>query len=196
MRRRALDTQSRRHPDRSVTRRDTARHALGRHAGGYPDGIRCHAEDRQPPHGEPPRVRRPARSWSRRSPGSCRLSRCVPPHSKGPADAISFFQGQPQSMRMVSTYSLQEAWRGQPRILEFQVIPGEEGRGVRLMVNEYPYTGPLAAGQSCVGMMVDPNSGLQRSAIPPDSSGSAVIRTGRQAGVVPLLVFSAGQAAR
>jgi prepilin-type N-terminal cleavage/methylation domain-containing protein len=73
---------------------------------------------------------------------------------------FAFFQGQPQSMRLVSTYSLQEAWRGQPRILELQVIPGEEGRGVRLVVNEKPYTGPLSAGESCLSVGVDPASGL------------------------------------
>lgn len=93
------------------------------------------------------------------------------PSLEGPGMPFSFFQGQPLSMRMVSTYSLQEAWRGQPRILEFQVIPGEEGRGVRLIVNEYPYTGPLAAGQSCVGMMVDPNSGLQVPQFRPIQAG-------------------------
>jgi hypothetical protein len=71
-----------------------------------------------------------------------------------------FFEGQPQSMRFVSTYSLQEAWRGQPRILELQVIPGEYDRGVRLIVNEIPYTGPLSAGQSCLGMGTDPVTGL------------------------------------
>src|SRR5580700_8784456 len=27
---------------------------------------------------------------------------------------FAFFEGQPQSMRLVSTYSLQEAWRGEP----------------------------------------------------------------------------------
>jgi hypothetical protein len=76
-----------------------------------------------------------------------------------PTTPFVFFEGQPQSMRLVSTYSLQEAWRGQPRILELQVIPGDEGRGVRLIVNEIPYTGPLSAGQSCVGLAPDPVSG-------------------------------------
>jgi type II secretory pathway pseudopilin PulG len=78
----------------------------------------------------------------------------------GPPTPFVFFEGQPQSMRLVSTYSLQEAWRGQPRILELQVIPGDEGRGVRLIVNEIPYTGPLSAGQSCLGMAPDPASGM------------------------------------
>jgi hypothetical protein len=73
---------------------------------------------------------------------------------------IVFFQGEPQSMRLVSTYSLQEAWRGRPRILEFQVIPGDEGVGVRLIVNELPYTGPLSAGQLCLGSLPDPQLGV------------------------------------
>jgi len=84
---------------------------------------------------------------------------CFPGPGTSPTP-FAFFQGQPQSMRLVSTYSLQEAWRGQPRILELQVIPGDEGRGVRLIVNEIPYTGPLSAGQSCLGMAMDPASGL------------------------------------
>jgi len=82
-----------------------------------------------------------------------------PPDSGAPGAPFVFFEGQPQSMRLVSTYSLSEAWRGQPRILELQVIPGDQGRGVRLIVNEIPYTGPLSAGQSCVGMAADPDSG-------------------------------------
>jgi prepilin-type N-terminal cleavage/methylation domain-containing protein len=63
---------------------------------------------------------------------------------------IPFFQGESQSMRFVSTYSLKEASRGTPQILEFQVIPGAES-GVRLIVNEWPYTGPLSAGVSVTG---------------------------------------------
>jgi len=73
---------------------------------------------------------------------------------------IVFFEGAAQSMRMVSTYSLQEAWLGRPRILEYQVIPGEEGRGVRLVVNEIPYIGSLQAGQFCIGMVPDPILGV------------------------------------
>jgi prepilin-type N-terminal cleavage/methylation domain-containing protein len=72
---------------------------------------------------------------------------------------VLFFDGQPQSMRFVSTYSLQEAARGYPRILEFQVIPGAQGRGVRLIVNETLYTGPLSTGASCLGLFPDPAQG-------------------------------------
>jgi len=86
-------------------------------------------------------------------------AQCTPGPGVPPAQ-FSFFQGQPLSMRLVSTYSLQEAWRGQPRILELQVIPGDEGRGVRLIVNEIPYTAPLVAGQFCVAMALNPETGL------------------------------------
>jgi hypothetical protein len=72
---------------------------------------------------------------------------------------MPFFQGEPQSMRLVSTFSLQQAWRGRPQILEMLVIEGEEGRGVRLVVNEIPYTGPVGAGQLCVGHSPDSEAG-------------------------------------
>lgn len=63
---------------------------------------------------------------------------------------FTFFEGQPQSMRFVSTFSLNEGGRGFPRILEFQVIPGEDA-GVRLVLNERVYGGPYAAGVLCLG---------------------------------------------
>jgi type II secretory pathway pseudopilin PulG len=76
-----------------------------------------------------------------------------------PPQRIMYFEGLPQSMRFVSSYSLEEASRGMPRILEFQVIPGEQGQGVRLVVNETVYS-PQAAGASCYGVAPDPQSGL------------------------------------
>jgi general secretion pathway protein J len=78
-----------------------------------------------------------------------------------PSVKMPFFQGEPQSMRFVSSYSLQEAGRGFPRILEFQVIPGKNGEGVRLVVNENLYTGPASAGFFCVGRGPDPLSGVE-----------------------------------
>jgi prepilin-type N-terminal cleavage/methylation domain-containing protein len=69
----------------------------------------------------------------------------------GGATKAVFFQGEPQVMRLVSTFSLQQAWRGSPQILEVFVIPGEDGKGVRLVVNEIPYTGAAGAGQLCAG---------------------------------------------
>lgn len=78
---------------------------------------------------------------------------------QGSGMKIGFFQGESQVMRLISSFSLQQAWRGQPQILELFVIPGEEGKGVRLVVNELPYAGPAAAGQLCVGLTPDPLSG-------------------------------------
>jgi hypothetical protein len=75
------------------------------------------------------------------------------PSPDGPPSRGAFLQGEPQSMRFVSGYSLQEAWRGLPRIVELQVIPGEGGRGVRLIANERLYTGPESLNTLCAGML-------------------------------------------
>jgi len=76
-----------------------------------------------------------------------------------PGPKLTFFQGEPASMRLASTYSLQQGQRGLPTILEFQVIPGEDGQGVRLVVNEHWYTGPRGAGVYCLGMGAGPDGG-------------------------------------
>lgn len=65
------------------------------------------------------------------------------------------FQAEEQSMRLVSTFSLQQGWRGQPQLLELFVIPGADGGGVRLVVNEIPFS-EFAAGQTCLGQFPDP----------------------------------------
>ncbi len=75
---------------------------------------------------------------------------------QSPPQFMPFFQGEPVSMRFVSSYSLQEASRGMPQILEFQVIQGADGRGVRLVVNEQPFTGPRSAGAFSLGYAMDP----------------------------------------
>ena len=73
------------------------------------------------------------------------------PGPGGPVSKQPFFEGHPQEMRFVSGYSLQEAGRGYPRILEYRVIPREGNEGVRLVVNEILYTGPDSTGRLCVG---------------------------------------------
>jgi hypothetical protein len=72
-----------------------------------------------------------------------------------PLTVVPFFQGDPQAMRFVSAYSLQQGSRGMPMILEFHVIPGENGLGVRLVVNEHVYTGPRSTGLFCSGLLRD-----------------------------------------
>jgi len=75
------------------------------------------------------------------------------------ASRFVFFQAEPQTMRLVSTFSLQQGWRGPAQILVMFVIPGEEGKGVRLVVNETPYT-RIGAGQACADMTPDPVVGF------------------------------------
>jgi hypothetical protein len=77
-----------------------------------------------------------------------------------PGGSLMFFQGEAQSMRLASTYSLHQGARGAPMILEFQVIPGEDNQGVRLVVNEQLYTGPRGAGALCIGMGRDAITGF------------------------------------
>jgi type II secretory pathway component PulJ len=77
-----------------------------------------------------------------------------------PGGRLMFFQGEAESMRLASTYSLHQGARGTPMILEFQVIPGEDNEGVRLVVNEVLYTGPRGAGALCIGMGRDAVTGM------------------------------------
>jgi prepilin-type N-terminal cleavage/methylation domain-containing protein len=67
------------------------------------------------------------------------------------------FQGQPDNLTMISTFSLQQAWRGRPQILQFFVAGDDEG-GIRLLVNEIPYTGPIGAGALCTNATPDPGA--------------------------------------
>lgn len=87
------------------------------------------------------------------------LAECVPEGDR-PRARIPFFQGELQSMRFVSSFSLGDGWRGYAQVLEFQVIPGEIGAGVRLVVNEQLYTGPRGAGAACLGYTRDDQIGL------------------------------------
>lgn len=70
----------------------------------------------------------------------------------GPVPA---FNGGPQTLYLVSSYSLAEGARGAPHILAFQVIPADGG-GVRLIVNEYLYADPWSIAEVCAGMQFLP----------------------------------------
>ena len=83
---------------------------------------------------------------------------------------MPFFQGEPQTMRLVSNFSLSQGWRGRPQILEIFVIPGEEA-GVRLVVNEIPYTGAVNAGMLCLAIATDPQTGLAIPHFAPVAAG-------------------------
>jgi hypothetical protein len=72
---------------------------------------------------------------------------------------FSMFEGHPDEMRFVSSYSLAEAARGYPRLIEFKVIPAERGRGVRLIVNERIYGGPFMIASLCTGLVPGAGNG-------------------------------------
>lgn len=98
------------------------------------------------------------------------MALCLP-GPEAPRTRLPFFQGEPQAMRFVSMYSLGGAWRGMPQILEYMVIPRHEDRGVRLVVNEIPYTGTLGAGLLCMGLAPDPALGVAAPRYRPIQAG-------------------------
>jgi prepilin-type N-terminal cleavage/methylation domain-containing protein len=59
----------------------------------------------------------------------------------------AIFQGTPELLRMVSSYSMAEGARGYPQFDEFAVIQGENG--LRLVVTERPYSGPSSTAPFC-----------------------------------------------
>jgi prepilin-type N-terminal cleavage/methylation domain-containing protein len=75
---------------------------------------------------------------------------CRVPNVPDSQTRSAFFDGEPNVIRFVSAYSLQEAGRGHPQILELFAIPAEDGNGVRLVVNETLYQSPLTAGMMCM----------------------------------------------
>jgi prepilin-type N-terminal cleavage/methylation domain-containing protein len=81
---------------------------------------------------------------------------------QGAAVTIPFFSGTEDSLRVVSSFSMTEGARGYPRILEYQVVPAQNG-GVRLVVNEHPYFGssstePFCRGRQFLPVEVGPSS--------------------------------------
>ncbi len=95
----------------------------------------------------------------------------------GPANGMKAiaFQGEPMMMRLVSSYSLAEAARGYPRLVEYMVVPGENGEGVRLVVNEPYYNGPATFQNICAGMTPLANGGLAMQLAPPQLSPNTFI---------------------
>lgn len=69
-----------------------------------------------------------------------------------------FFQGSQSTLQFVTSYTLEEAARGFPRIVEYIVMPGDPARGggVRLLMQEVPYTGPYAVMSYCSATGIDP----------------------------------------
>jgi prepilin-type N-terminal cleavage/methylation domain-containing protein len=79
-----------------------------------------------------------------------------------PGAEFSMFEGLPDQMRFVSTYSLSEGSRGFPRLLEFKVIRSDRDRGFRLIVDERIYGGPFMIGSLCAGFIPTPTGTMPR----------------------------------
>ncbi len=62
-----------------------------------------------------------------------------------------FFGGDEQNLHLVSSFSLNAANRGLPQVLDFRIVPGENGEGARLIVNESPYHGVFSAQNRVAG---------------------------------------------
>lgn len=92
---------------------------------------------------------------------------CGAAQQDGQVARAYFFQGEPAVMRFVSSYSLAEAGRGRPKILELFTIPTPDGEGIRLVVNELPYFSPYSAGALCAPPVPDPNGGPPVLGFPP-----------------------------
>ena len=71
------------------------------------------------------------------------------------ATLLPFHEFGSARMRFVTTYSLEEAWRGRARLLVMQVIPGENSQGVRLIANEIPWTGAAQTGRMVTAITPD-----------------------------------------
>lgn len=87
------------------------------------------------------------------------------------AGLVPFFQGTPTVMRFVTKFSIEGAQRGYPQVAELFVLPGENGQGVRLVVNEIPYRGPSGAGFLCLPPGPDPATGLNLVRFPMPEAG-------------------------
>ena len=64
--------------------------------------------------------------------------------------SVSVFSGSDQTLHLVTSYSMTEGARGYPRIVELQVLPSDRG-GVRLIANEFLYSGPFSVSPFCGG---------------------------------------------
>jgi prepilin-type N-terminal cleavage/methylation domain-containing protein len=87
-------------------------------------------------------------------------------------NSLPFFQFEAETMRFVTSYSLQESFRGRSQIAAMQVIPGDRNIGVRLIVNETPYTGAAQAGLMVTGVARNPASGLATTLFMPVLPGA------------------------
>ena len=86
-----------------------------------------------------------------------------------------FFQGEPRSMRFVSSYSVTQGVRGGLHVIELQVVNATGGR--RVLLNQSPFGGPQGLARFVDGFFRDPDLGGIRPSFRPiiSHAGSLVI---------------------
>ncbi len=77
----------------------------------------------------------------------------LPPQQPIGLPSFLFFQGEPDSMRFVSSYSVTDGRRGGLQIVELKIV--NSARGQRVLLNQAPYQGPFSAGVLAVGYIRD-----------------------------------------
>jgi prepilin-type N-terminal cleavage/methylation domain-containing protein len=82
------------------------------------------------------------------------------------------FRGTPDSLKLVSSYSMAEGARGYPQFDEFQVVKGEEG--LRLVVTEHRYAGPTSTAPFCGADLIPPPDITPSSLIVADRLASCI----------------------
>ena len=75
----------------------------------------------------------------------------IPPERRVGIPNLVFFQGEPDAMRFVTSYSVTEGRRGGLRITELRIVDSSQGR--RVLLNQMPYRGPLSAGSLVEGYL-------------------------------------------
>jgi general secretion pathway protein J len=85
---------------------------------------------------------------------------------------VPIFYGTPDSLRLVSSYSMAEGARGYPQFDEFQVVKGDGG--LRLIVTEHLYSGPSSTAPFCGGSTLPPAQSAASSYILADRLASCV----------------------
>jgi prepilin-type N-terminal cleavage/methylation domain-containing protein len=78
----------------------------------------------------------------------------MPVQSDCDSKRMPIFRGSPDSLRLVSNYSMAEGARGYPQFDEFRVVKGEAG--LRLIVTEHLYTGPSSTSPYCGEALLTP----------------------------------------
>ncbi len=68
------------------------------------------------------------------------------------------FNGTPDVLHLVTSYSLEEGARGYPRVVEYRVLPDPLG-GARLVMSELIYSGPPSTTPACPGNLFPPQAG-------------------------------------